>query len=152
MPSITPSYLYTFIALVAVCSLLIFSFMAYADTLRAFSETTKLKNLMDYVATKSTELLTLTLTTNATSEVFLQMPVTIGNKQYWLRLSNDSEKAWLEGGLGNTPVEETELQVYLPREASATGHYIGGYGAACLKCYISSGVPQIQLMSSTKGE
>jgi hypothetical protein len=152
LPSITASYLYTFVALVVVSSLLVFSFMAYADTLRVFSETKKLENLMNYVAAKSTELLTLTLTTNATTETFLQMPATIGNKQYWLRLSNDSEKAWLEGGLGNTPVEETELHVYLPKEAAATGHYIGGYGVACLRCYLSSGSPQIQLMSSTEGE
>ncbi|MDH5481256.1 MAG: hypothetical protein OEY22_00035 [Candidatus Bathyarchaeota archaeon] len=152
MPSITLSYLYTFIALLAVSTILVFSFMAYANTLRFFSETEQLKNLMDRVAMKSTQLLTLTLSTNATAEVSLQMPATIGNKQYWLKLSNDSAKAWLEGGLGNMPIEETELRVYLPKEASATGHYVGGYGTACLRCYISSGVPRIQLASLTDGD
>lgn len=152
MPSITPSYLYTFIALIAVSTLLVFSFMAYADTLRVFSETKQLKNLIDYVAAKSTELLALTLTTNATAETFFQMPAAIGNKQYWLQLHNDSAKAWLEGGLGNILMEGTELRVYLPREASATGYYIGGYGVANLKCYASAGVPQIQLTSSAEGD
>jgi len=152
MPSITPSYLYTFIALIAVSSLLVFSFMAYADTLRVFSETKQLKNLIDYVAAKSTELLALTLATNATAETFFQMPATIGNKQYWLLLRNDSAKTWLEGGLGDIIMEGTELRVYLPREASATGYYIGGYGVAHLKCYVSAEVPQIQLASSAEGD
>lgn len=151
MPSITPSYLYTFIALIAVSSLLVFSFMAYADTIRVFSETEQLKNLMDYVAAKTTELLTLTITTNATAEVFLEMPAAIGNKQYRLQLRNDSAKAWLEGVFGNIPVEGTEMRVYLPKEASATGYYIGGYGAAHLKCYFSAEFPQIELASSAEG-
>jgi hypothetical protein len=152
LPSITPSYLYTFIALIAVSSLLVFAFMAYADTLRVFSEAKQLKNLMDYVAAKSTELLGLTLTTNATTELSFQMPAAIGNKQYWLQLRNDSAKAWVEGGLGTIITEGTELLVYLPKEASAAGYYIGGYGVAHLKCYASAGVPQIQLTSSAEGD
>jgi len=152
LPSITPSYLYTLIALIAVSSLLVFSFMAYADALRFSSEVKQLKNLMDYVATKSTELLTLTLTTNATAEAFLPMPAAVGNKPYWLQLHNDSAKAWLEGGFGNMPTEGTEMRIYLPKEASATGYYIGGYGAVRLKCYTEAGLPQIQLTSSSEGD
>lgn len=152
MPSITLGYLYTFVALMAVSSLLIFSFMAYAEALRFSSETRQLKNLMDHVAAKSTELLTLTLAINTTSEAFLPMPVSIGNKQYWLRLCNNSEKTWLEGGLGNVPMEGTELRVYLPKEASATGYYIGGYGAVHLKCYSNASVPQILFINSGDGD
>jgi hypothetical protein len=152
LPSITPSYLYTFVALIAVSSLLIFSFMAYAEALRVSSETRQLKNLMDHVAAESTELLTLALATNATSEAFLQMPASIGNKQYWLQFRNDSSKTLLEGGLGNVPMEGTELRIYLPKEASATGYYVGGYGAAHLKCYLDAEVPQIQLTSLSEGD
>jgi len=152
LPSITPSYLYTFVALIAVSSLLVFSFMAYADALRVTTEFKQLKNLMDYVSAKSTELLTLTLTTNATAEASLQMPAVVGNKQYWLQLRNDSTRAWLEGGFGNTPIEGTELRVYLPKEASATGYYVGGYGAARLRCYLDVGVPRIQLTSFSDGD
>lgn len=152
MPSITLGYLYTFVALMAVSSLLIFSFMAYAEALRVSSETRQLKNLMDHVAAKSTELLTLTLAINTTSEAFLPMPVSIGNKQYWLRLCNNSEKTWLEGGLGNVPMEGTELRVYLPKEACATGYYIGGYGAVHLRCYSNASVPQILFINSGDGD
>jgi hypothetical protein len=151
LPSITPSYLYTFIALIAVCSLLIFSSMAYTNTIRAFSEINKLKNLMDLLAAKSTELLTLAQTTNATAETFIQMPTTIGNKQYWLQLCNDSSKAWVEGGFGNNPQEETELRVYLPKEVSASGYYTAGYGAAHLLCHVNNGVAQVRLTSFVEG-
>lgn len=147
MPSITPSYLYTFVALIAVSTLLVFSFIAYVDVLRFSSEIGQLTNLMDRVASKGTELLMLTMTTNATSEASIQMPTAIGSKHYWLKICSDSSRTWLEGGFGNKPVEGTELRVYLPNEASATGSYIGGYGAAYLKCYVSAGVPHIQLTS-----
>lgn len=149
MPSITPSYLYTLIALIAVCSLLVFSFMAYADAIRTSLEVKQLKNLMSHVAAKSTELLTLTLTTNATAEAFIQMPEVLGNKHYWLQFHNDSLKAWLQGGFGDMPTEDADLCIYLPKEASAQGYYIGGYGAAYLKCHVDAGVPQILLTSSS---
>lgn len=152
MPSITPSYLYTFAALVTVNSLLLFAFISYTNTLRVISETRQLEDLLDYVAAESTRLLTIALTTNATVETHLQMPTAIGDKHYWLELCNDSTKAWLEGGLGNVPIEGTERRVYLPEEAVATGYYLGGYGAAHLRCYLTSGVPQIQLTDSSSGE
>jgi len=149
LPSITPGYLYTFIALIAVSSLLVFSFMTYADALRVSSEAKQLRNLMEYVTAKSTELIALALDTNATAETYLQMPATLGYKQYWLQLRNDSAKTWLEGGFGDTTTEGTELRVYLPEEASASGYYMGGHGAACLKCYLEAGVPRIQLENSS---
>jgi len=148
LPSITPSYLYTFIALIVVSSLLVFSFMNYTEALRASSEVKQLKSLIDYVAAKSTELLTLTSVTNATIEIYLQMPTAIGNKQYWIQLDNNSASAWIEGGFGNTLVKGTDLKIQLPKEAAATGYYIGGYGAACLMCYSDVGVVRIQLNSS----
>lgn len=152
MPSITPSYLYTFIALIVVSSLLLFSFMAYANTLRFSSEVRQLKNLMDYVAAETTELVTLTLTTNVTAQIYLQMPTAIGDKQYWLQLRNNSEKAWVEGGFGNSPFEGMELQVYLPNGVWAMGYYVAGYGLAQLKCDLDAGVLRIQLKSVSEGE
>ena len=150
MPAITPSYLYTFIAMMAVSILLVASFMAYTNALRASSETTQLENLMDNMAAKSTELLTLTLATNASAETFIQMPTAIGEKQYWLQLRNDSERAWLEGGFGNAPIA-AEMRVYLPKEATVDGVYIAGYGAARLKCENHAGFLQITLASSNIG-
>jgi hypothetical protein len=126
--------------------------MAYTNALRVSSEVKQLRNLMTYMAAKSTDLLTLSSTTNATTKATLQMPTAIGNKQYWLQLRNDSRHAWLEGGLGNAPLEETQLRIYLPEEASATGYYIGGYGTASLECQMSAGTFLIQLTSSSGSE
>ncbi|MEM2995435.1 MAG: hypothetical protein QXI91_05420 [Candidatus Bathyarchaeia archaeon] len=145
MPAITPSHLYTFIALIAVGSLLTTSFVAYASALRSSSEVRQLKNLVDYVAAESIKLLTLTLTTNATATVYLQMPIAIGERRYWLELHNDSARVWLEGGFGNSPVEGVDLRVYLPNGVSATGYYISGYGNAQLKCQFNADVLCIQL-------
>ncbi|MGB9671794.1 MAG: hypothetical protein ACPL1Z_06295 [Candidatus Bathyarchaeales archaeon] len=149
MPTITSSYLYTFFAVIAVTNILLVSFIGYANAIRFSSETRKLKNLMDYVAAKTTELATLATATNASAEAFLQAPTAIGDKLYWLRLRNDSVKAWLEGGLGNTPTEAMELRVYLPSKALASGHYFSGYGAIRIACSVNADVIQIQLSSSS---
>jgi hypothetical protein len=122
--------------------------MNYTEALRFSSEVKQLKSLMDTVAAKSTELLTLTLVTNATIKVYLQMPTAIGNKQYWIRLDNDSASAWIEGGFGDTLVKGTDLKIQLPKETAASGHYIGGYGAVYLMCYSDAGISRIQLNSS----
>jgi hypothetical protein len=122
--------------------------MTYADAIRLSSEAKQLKNLMSRVTAKSAELLTIALATNASSETYLQMPTTIGNKYYWLQFHNDSAKAWIEGGFGSVPKGGAEIRIYLPKEASAQGYYISGYGAACLKCYLEAGAPQIQLTNA----
>lgn len=149
MPSITPGYLYTFIALLAVSSLLVFSFMAYTGVLRFSSEVKLLKNLMDNIAARSTQLLTLALATNSSSETYIQMPVAIGNMQYWIQIRNSSAKSWLEGGFGDTLIEQTDMRVYLPSEVSASGHYVGGYGAAHLECSFEDDVVRIFLESTS---
>lgn len=150
MPSLTASHMYTFIALVAVSSLLVFAFVDYADALRISSELKQLKNLMNLVAAKSTELMVLTLTTNASTAAFIQMPTIIGNTAYWIQLRNDSTGAWVEAGLGDVPTGAAELRAYLPEEASASGYYVSGHGAARLSCQSDSVNPQIKLTSSSE--
>jgi hypothetical protein len=152
MPVLTPSYLYTFVALLAVSTLLVLSFMAFSNTLRASSEARQLENLMDAVAAESTKLLTLALASKASTETYIQMPATIGNRQYWLQLHNDSARTWLEGGFGNSPMGESDLRVCLPSGASAIGHFVGGYGAAHLECEVKSNIVQIRLTSSSLGD
>jgi len=148
VPAITPAHLYTFFAMIAVCSLLIFSFTAYANALRLTSERVQLKNLMNQLAAKCTELLTLASSANASAEAYLEMPVAIGEKQYWLQLRSISSKAWIEGGLGARHIEEAELQVCFPSEAEASGYYLSGYGSASLKCYLENGIPKILLSNN----
>jgi hypothetical protein len=125
--------------------------MAYANTLQFATEARRLKNLMDQVAAKCTELATLTMVTNATAEGFIQMPSAIGNKQYWLRLRNNSANAWIEGGFGSTALDGTDLRVYLPQETSAAGFFLGGHGAAHIECNAVAGALHITLGSKTRG-
>jgi hypothetical protein len=147
MPTIAASHLYTFAALIAVSSLLTTSFMVYANTIREASEATRLEDLMNLVASESLRLLTLTLSTNASTETFMQLPPRIGDKYYWLKLENDSSKAWLEGGFGNNPNTMGKLRISLPKNVLANGSYISGYGAARLRCFLDFGFVQIQLSS-----
>jgi hypothetical protein len=133
------------IALVIVSGLLVFSFMAYAEALDASSEIKNLKNLMDQVATKCIEMVSLATVTNASSDCYVQMPPSIGNSQYWLQLHNDSSEAWLEGGLGQTVVEGTDMQVYLLSNSFASGVYVSEYGAVHLQCTVEGSVPHITL-------
>jgi hypothetical protein len=151
MPAITPGYLYTFFAIIAVSGILLVSFMNYANALRFSSEVGKLKDLMDSIAAKATELISLTKATNATTEAYIQTPATIGDRQYWLMLRNDSSKVWLEGGLGNTPREGAGVRVYLPSMALAYGCYVSGYGAVLLKCSANHevGIPEVRLSGSS---
>lgn len=155
MPAITPSYLYTFFAIIAVSGILLVSFIGYADAIRLSSEMGKLKDLVDLVAAKATELISLTKAANTTAEVFIEAPSAIGDTQYWLMLSNDSTRVWVEGGLGKTPKEEVGIRVYIPSTASAYGYYVSGYGAIFLKCSLNQnmGIPEVQLSSlSQNGE
>jgi hypothetical protein len=135
-----------------VGSLLVFTFIDYAGAFKLSSEVRQLKGLMDRVAAKSTELVTLTLGANASADAFIETPQTIGNKGYWLQLLNDSSKAWVEGGLGTTPFEGSDLRVYLPPETSGTGCYISDHGTIRLKCALDAGTAQIQLAGSSGGD
>jgi hypothetical protein len=150
LPSITPSHLYTFIALIVVSGILILSFMDYAEALRFSSEAKQLKNIMDGVASRCTELVTLALTTNSTNEATIQLPTRIGDKQYWLALVNDTSEAWLEGGLGGTPLQGMDMRVHFPKAGLSTGYYISGSGAAKISSSFNEGFPEIYLTSSSE--
>jgi hypothetical protein len=138
--------------MIIVSSLLVLSFMVYANTMRFSSEVRQMKNLLDYVSAKGAELVTLAIVANATTENFVQMPATIGNKQYWLRLRNDSESAWIEGGFGDIATEPTDIRVHLPSETIAMGYYVGGGGTALLNCSLTSELPQLLLTNSNVGD
>ncbi|MBS7608667.1 MAG: hypothetical protein QXQ08_01920 [Candidatus Bathyarchaeia archaeon] len=150
MPAITPGYLYTFFALIAVSSILLASFMDYVNAIRLSSEIRKLKDLMDCVAAEATKLLIMALTTNVSVETCIQAPATFGRQQYWLALRNDSAKAWLEGGFGDTPAEGGVLRVFLSCKAEASGCYVSGYGAIRLTCFTGATLPRIIISSSSQ--
>jgi hypothetical protein len=141
MPAIASSYMYAFFALIAVSSILISSFVAYATTLRTIPEREQLQNLLEFVAARGCELVALTSTTNATSEAVMQLPSSIGSKQYWIRLESESAESWVEGALGEIHEGRVVDRVYLPKAISVSGNYSSSYGPGLLECFMdASGV------------
>ena len=148
MPSIATSYLYTFLALIIVSILLVCSFSLYTSTVRSLPEIKQLKNILDHVAAKGNELLTLVTATNSTVRAIIQPPSIIGHQEYWIRVRNDTSNAWIEGALGQIRENRTTSRVFLPRKASTSGHYMGGYGSAILECYMNGSILQLNLNSA----
>ena len=135
MPSIIPSYVYTFFALSIVGTLLICMFSGFAVSVKQDVEVEQLKNLLEHVAAESCEIISTTQTNNSTVTIRVQMPTRLGEKQYWIQFRNDTAHAWVEGGLGAVPVE-TSLLIYVPGLVAASGLYHSGYGFAELECQL----------------
>jgi hypothetical protein len=144
LPSIVPSYIYMLAAMTAVGTLLILSFNSYATTLRFVPETEQLMNLLSRVAARAIELLTIT---NAGSNIstYLDLPTAIGEREYWVRLRNDTLQSWVEGGLGQIWSGRTPYKVFLPGAPSVTGYYISDFGPAVLECFVNDSVSQLIL-------
>ncbi len=138
MPAIAQSYIYSFFALIIVSTLLISSFATYTTTLRTIPEKEQLENLLNHVASEGYKLITLTTATNSTAEALLQLPATLGTKHYWIKLRNESSKAWVEGALGSIHEGIGTNRVYLPKTVSASGNYSSDYGPAVLECHNNS--------------
>ena len=148
MPSTIASHIYTMVALSAIAALLVATLNAYTTTLKTSSEIEQLKNLLSHVATKGNELLTVAKVTNSTTRAVVQLPTAIGYQQYWMRANNDSSNAWIEGSLGQIKSYSAPYRVFLPLGTSASGDFVGGYGAAVLDSYLNGSTPQLRLSSS----
>jgi hypothetical protein len=145
MPSIVASHIYTMFAVAVVGAILIAAFNSYTTSIKTTSESEQLKNILSHVAAQGNELLTLTEATNSSTRFSIQLPAAIGQKQYWLRIRNDSSSTWIEGSFGQI-AEKTELdRLFLPKGTSASGYFIGGYGPAILESYMNSSTPQLNL-------
>ena len=134
MPSIVPSYVYTLFASVAVGAMLIcFSGLSTVNV-RHEAEKQQLRNIAEYVATKSSELISAKTVNNVTTNLTLNVPSLVGNQRYWVRLANDSSIAWVESGYGPVP-QIIEPKVPIPFKVLAHGSYVSGSGTAVLECF-----------------
>lgn len=147
MVSIAASHLYMFLAFVTIGALLISTFNSYSTILRSVPEQEQLKNLLERIVSEGNELLTLTLITNSNESLFLDLPSKIGYNQYWMRIRNDSAKAWVEGCFGQIWNGKSAHKVTFPCQFSASGCFLSGYGVAKLECYLNNSVPQLCLSS-----
>lgn len=144
MPSIIPSYVYTLMASVVVGTLLIYAFDVSTVGTKNQAEKQQLKNIEEYVATKSCELVSATTAENLSASLRLDLQPLIGDRRYWIQLGNDSFAGWVESGYGTTP-DLTEQQVPIPFEVSASGVYVSDSGSASLNCWANSTGTYLQL-------
>ena len=134
MPSIIPSYVYTLFACMVVGALLIGASSLSTINVKNEADLQELKNIADYIAIRSFELVSLTKTNNLTANAILNIPYAVGNQRYWLRLDNDSLRSWVEIGFGVSP-QPSGQRTYIPSQVSASGTYTSGAGTPVLECY-----------------
>jgi hypothetical protein len=134
LPSIIPGYVYTLFATIIVGALLIYAFSISNINIKNEADQQQLENLAEYVAAQSCQLVAATTVNNLTIESTLSVPSIIGNKEYWIQLTNGPFGAWVEVGFGTSP-HPTDAQTSIPMKASASGDYTSGSGKAFLECY-----------------
>lgn len=144
MPSIIPSYIYTLFASIIVGTIVISACGLSTANVKYEAEKQQLSNIADYVATLSIELVSRAVAENLTSTLHLDVPQLIGNQRYWIKMQNDSTKAWVEVGLGTT-ILSSEQVAFIPSEVAVSGAYISGSSSALLKCHSDSSGVQLTL-------
>ncbi len=144
MPSIIPSYVYTLFACMIVGALLIGASSLSTINVKNEADLQKLKNIADYVAIRSLELVSSTKTNNLTAEAILNVPNAVGNQRYWLRLENDSLRSWVDIGFGVSPQPSGQL-TYIPSQVTASGAYASGAGMPVLRCYLEGSVTYLEI-------
>ena len=137
--------MYTLVASIVVGTLLIYAFDVSTVGTKGEAEKQQLRNLAEYVAIKSCELVSAATANNLSTSLRLDIPPLVGNQRYWIQLGNDSFVAWVGYGYGTTP-SSTELQVTIPLEVSASGMYISESGSAILECSANSTGAYLQLL------
>ncbi len=144
MPSIIPSYIYTIFASLIVSSLIIGICGLEIGGIKLKAEKQQLSSIADYVAAKTLQLATNLISNNATSTLTVDVPNSINNQAYWIRITNSSSRTWVEIGFGNAnfPSEGTSE---IPLEASASGTFVSGSKPAILHGYVSDQIVHLEL-------
>ena len=146
MPSTSTNFLYSLITMMMVGTILTFSLASYVNPLREISEINKLKEVVNQAVAKAEEAMAVISECDATVRVVIQLPLTIGDRNYWIQLANDSSRTWLEGGFGRAgEIGGQKYRIYLPRDAIASGIFEGRYGLAVLSCSFNGSIPQLTL-------
>lgn len=146
MPSASTEFMYSLLTMTLVGITLTFSFTSYVDLLMQVSEVNRLRAILNQVAAEATESLAALTEDNVTLIVVVRLPLKIGDRDYWIRFDNDSNKAWVEGAFGReSRTGEQEYRVYLPKKVYASGTFEGGYELAQLNCSLNGSVPQLIL-------
>jgi len=129
-----------------VGAILTFSFVSYVNPLRGISEINKLKEVLNQVAAKAEEATSVITECDSTLRVVIQLPLTIGDRNYWIQFTNDSSRIWLEGAFGEPgEIGVQKYRIYLPGVAMVSGIFEGRYGLAILSCSFTGSIPKLTL-------
>jgi hypothetical protein len=128
----------------AVGALLIYASSLSSISVKNEADLQELKNIADYVATTSFELISSTQTNNLTANLMLSIPATVGNQRYWVQLDNDSYRSWVNIGFGTTP-QTGGQRTYIPSKVSAFGDYVSGAGIPVLRCYSDGSATYLEI-------
>jgi hypothetical protein len=145
MPSIVPGYVYSLFAALIVGTMIVFSCSILASNVKYQAETQQLENVEKYVATMSLNLIADSIGNNVNSTQFLELPSAIGTQQYWIRIANDSQRAWVEAGFG-TQANTSQSKMFIPAVVSASGEFVSSSGRAYLNCYVENQTSVLKLM------
>jgi hypothetical protein len=146
VPTIIPGYVYSIFAALIVSAIIVYS--CSIATLNVKNEATnqQLKNINEYVATQGLTLLSHTTLDNQNTTQYLDIPSSIGNQRFWIRITNDSAGAWVESGFGTT-VSSNNLHMSIPSSVEASGSFISGSGRAKLECSFENQTSTLTLTS-----
>jgi hypothetical protein len=148
LPSIIPSYVYTLFASMIVGVMLIFAFDTSAIAIKNEADQQEMKSLATYIAAKSYELVSSATTNNASAMYSLNVPVLVGNKQYWVQFADGSGTVRVNVGFGTTS-HSTEFQVAIPTKATASGTYISGSSILVIQCSIQEGITHLEMFGGS---
>lgn len=145
MPSIIPGYVYSLFAALIVGTIIVVACSVQTLSIKNDALNQQLINVDEYVATQSLTLLSHTNENSYTAQ-YLEIPSSIGNQIFWIRIANDSARAWVESGFG-TNATTSQPQVYIPASVVASGTFISGSGRALLSCHFENQIATLTLSS-----
>lgn len=147
MVTIIPGYMYSIFAALIVGTIIVTSCTVAMTNLKNEATNQQLSNVDEYVATQSLTLINQVNENGQNATQVLDPPPSIGNKEYWISLANDSSSAWVESGFGSFAVQ-SEPEIYIPANVAASGAYVSGWGNAILRCYIQNQTVTLTLTES----
>ena len=132
MVTIIPGYVYSIFAALIVGAIIVASCSAAMVNVKNEAENQQLANVDEYVAAQSLTLIMHVTEDGQNATEFLNLPSQIGDQEYSISIANDSSSAWVESGFGASV--QSQPQIYIPAEISASGTFVSGWGRAFLQC------------------
>lgn len=152
MPSVTTNFIITSVSAALTSAIILAAFAGHVTAFKNQVEDAKLQDIAVLISSQAVKAVTSADASNIYSNVTLNLPQTIGSKPYWVKLNNDTQRAWIDLGLGSTVINYTattynsKLRYYLPFQASAQGTFRSGYGVAFLVTSKVGGVYSIRIL------